>query len=551
MTKKEISSKLGIEALTEYEYDKMNRPVSVKTAVGTETVSYDKARRITEKALGATGERVEFGYDSAGLLTKKEISSKLGIEAITAYEYDKNGNLKKKVNFYGIHSKTETYTYTAFGELKTAEGDSFFAEYCYGADGFRSGKKVNGVSTEYVYDDAGNLTSKTTSGDYGAKSESYVYDAFGKLIKYLENGEEKASYKYNGSGQRVEKTVNGAKTKYYWDGANIKNEGTASAVNATNYFGANGVFARKSGSSVNVLYKNGHGDTVLLTSGNTVVRDYEYDAYGAEKNTLSSDDNPFRYSGEYFDSETGFIYLRNRYYDPSSARFISEDTHWNIDNCIYGDYATNTPDITAIAQSTNIYVYCINNPVRYIDGSGYMVADAVISALSTSPVGQQILTSINNMAAEAGMAVSVFIANNLPEIQRMIDAAGNVIPAIWDWTTGTAMPWLSEKAKQVGEAVSNTFEKAGDWVKEKFNNSTNGDPGGGNDKKPSLNKLSDKEAEKIVKEKGFKDLHEFKKGIAGWKNISKFNVAVDKNTGELYLQSVQKGGAIIETGYYK
>ena len=105
----------------------------------------------------------------------------------------------------------------------------------------------------YVYDDAGNLTGRTTSGDYGAKSESYVYDAFGKLIKYVVNGEEKASYKYNGNGQRVEKTVNGAKTKYYWDGANIKNEGTASAVNVTNYFGANGVFGRKSGSSVNVL----------------------------------------------------------------------------------------------------------------------------------------------------------------------------------------------------------------------------------------------------------------------------------------------------------
>lgn len=41
-------------------------------------------------------ECVEFGYDSAGLLTKKEISSKLGIEAITEYKYDKNSNLKKK-----------------------------------------------------------------------------------------------------------------------------------------------------------------------------------------------------------------------------------------------------------------------------------------------------------------------------------------------------------------------------------------------------------------------------------------------------------------------
>ena len=201
----------------------------------------------------------------------------------------------------------------------------------------------------YVYDDAGNLTSKTTSGDYGARSESYVYDAFGKLIKYLENGEEKASYKYNGNGQRVEKTVNGAKTKYYWDGANIKNEGTASAVNATNYFGANGVFARKSGSVTNVLYKNGHGDTVLLTSGNTVVRDYEYDAYGAEKNALPSDDNPFRYSGEYFDSETGLVYLRNRMCDPETGRFTTEDP---------------------AKSGVNWYVYCEGNPITKIDPWG-------------------------------------------------------------------------------------------------------------------------------------------------------------------------------------
>ena len=35
--------------------------------------------------------------------------------------------------------------------------------------------------------------------------------------------------------------------------------------------------------------------------------------------------NPFRYSGEYFDEETGFYYLRARYYDPSVGRFLTED----------------------------------------------------------------------------------------------------------------------------------------------------------------------------------------------------------------------------------
>lgn len=62
-------------------------------------------------------DKTQYSYNNRNRL----ISSTDGEES-TAYECDKNGNLKKKVDFYGIHSKTETYTYTAFGELKTAEG---------------------------------------------------------------------------------------------------------------------------------------------------------------------------------------------------------------------------------------------------------------------------------------------------------------------------------------------------------------------------------------------------------------------------------------------
>ena len=63
----------------------------------------------------------------------------------------------------------------------------------------------------------------------------------------------------------------------------------------------------------------------------------------------NGDDNPFRYSGEYYDEETGFIYLRARYYDPTIGRFISEDP---------------------IRDGLNWYAYCNNNPVMYVDPSG-------------------------------------------------------------------------------------------------------------------------------------------------------------------------------------
>ena len=131
---------------------------------------------------------------------------------------------------------------------------------------------------------------------------------------------------------------------------------------------------------------------MLLTNGNTVVRDYEYDAYGKEKGGSSADDNPFRYSGEYFDSETGFIYLRNRYYDPSSARFISEDTHWNVENCIYGDSETGnrptTPNIGAIIQSTNLSAYCMGNPIMYVDYEGGFVAIATVASEALLALGK-------------------------------------------------------------------------------------------------------------------------------------------------------------------
>ncbi|WP_424141323.1 RHS repeat-associated core domain-containing protein [Sporosalibacterium faouarense] len=77
--------------------------------------------------------------------------------------------------------------------------------------------------------------------------------------------------------------------------------------------------------------------------------------FGNEINQDFNDTNPFRYSGEYYDKETGTYYLRARYYDPSIGRFISEDSY--------------TGKLTD-PLSLNLYTYCWNNPIRYVDPSG-------------------------------------------------------------------------------------------------------------------------------------------------------------------------------------
>jgi len=131
---------------------------------------------------------------------------------------------------------------------------------------------------------------------------------------------------------------------------------------------------------------------------------YEYDAFGVEKDADEEDINPFRYCGEYFDKETGTYYLRARYYSPVIGRFTAEDPHWNPSNMIYGDNPvrinerqdplgltiyTYAPDINAIRQSTNLYVYCGNNPVMYIDPDGEiaMIATTLIGATAGAVIG--------------------------------------------------------------------------------------------------------------------------------------------------------------------
>ena len=76
---------------------------------------------------------------------------------------------------------------------------------------------------------------------------------------------------------------------------------------------------------------NAHGDVIqrIRDNGDSSPR-YDYDTFGNEL-TLNTDPNPFRYCGEYLDDETGLIYLRARYYDSKTGRFISEDIHW----CFY------------------------------------------------------------------------------------------------------------------------------------------------------------------------------------------------------------------------
>jgi RHS repeat-associated protein len=93
-----------------------------------------------------------------------------------------------------------------------------------------------------------------------------------------------------------------------------------------------------------------------------VKAEYVYDAWGNHVIVKNDDNigsiNPFRYRGYYFDIETGLYYLKARYYDPETGRFINADD--------IGVFDETRNDINGL----NLYAYCANNPVMLHDPTG-------------------------------------------------------------------------------------------------------------------------------------------------------------------------------------
>ena len=82
--------------------------------------------------------------------------------------------------------------------------------------------------------------------------------------------------------------------------------------------------------------------------------------------------NPFRYRGYYYDTETGFYYLQSRYYDPETGRFI------NADNLV----------VTGEPLGANLFAYCGNNPIANIDPTGHSPESVICGlAIATGILG--------------------------------------------------------------------------------------------------------------------------------------------------------------------
>jgi RHS repeat-associated protein len=201
-----------------------------------------------------------------------------------------------------------------------------------------------GVATAYSYDADGNRTGITPSG---GTSTTLSYDQANRLTAYGTT----ATYTYDGDGLRASKTVGASTTAFTWDQSGqlplLLADGGDFYV-----YGENGTPIEKiSGTTVTYLHQDQQGSTRLLTGASgAVTGTYTYDPYGNVTSHTGPASTTLQYDGQYTDAETGFVYLRARYYDPSTGQFLTVDP------------------LALITQAT--YRYAADNPVNIGDPSG-------------------------------------------------------------------------------------------------------------------------------------------------------------------------------------
>ena len=272
-----------------------------------------------------------------------------------SYEYDALNQLVRENNAFS--NRTYTYTYDNAGNILTKKVFPYttmvseqlatapaYSTYTYTYENESWGDQLTAYGgVPFTYDSLGNPINYSNGSSY-----TFTW-AKGRQLTNVTKGSNSFAFTYDAEGRRTSKVSYGNQTVYYvWDGDRLIGEYVPYVSTYIYLYDAEGSvigFKYKdetgyyTGGAFYTYYyeKNLQGDIVGIIdeNGNKFV-EYTYDAWGnmLSRTMLGSnlwslhynlaESNPFLYRGYYYDRETGFYYLRSRYYDPVIGRFLNK-----------------------------------------------------------------------------------------------------------------------------------------------------------------------------------------------------------------------------------
>lgn len=383
--------------------------------------------RVTDWAGGTT----ELTYDDAGQMTG--ITRPNGVN--TQNTYDNEGRL------VGIN-ETRSGAFAAIsltrdgaGNITTAVRDvPLSPEPVLGtvAFSYNDACQVNG----YTYDSMGRLT----AGD----TRTYAWNLASRLTSYTENNNT-VSFTYDGLGMRLFRTAGGTTRNYVWNYAlgipsvSVVRQGDDDVQYYVHLpYGVLLYSIDASDDSRRFYHFDEMGNTLFLTDDTGTITDsYGITPYGLITSRTGTTDNPFTFMGAYGimqEGDSGLYYVRARYYDSETSRFISRDINGNH---------------TSVLE-INPYSFLKNNPLLFTDVKG-INAKVIQEGIHTSIAvdiweGDKIIGSL-----ELSFYPKVWKKSNIPWWKYITHAAGALTNMGWPSIFEVTFKWTPEGVGTAGK----------------------------------------------------------------------------------------------------
>ncbi|MEO8306030.1 MAG: RHS repeat-associated core domain-containing protein [Betaproteobacteria bacterium] len=430
----------GSELVTQYAYDALNRLVRITdSGGGVSTQVWDSTGNLV-RVSRPNGVTTQTTYDlrdrpvaishrnSVGALIAQEtytldaLGNRVRIDrqdgSRVEYRYDALSRVTRELRFDagGNPAAEAVFAYDAVGNLVSAGPPAAPAVYVYNADN----QLVSGGGVTFAYDGAGRRVQESWTPQAGSpKSMQYTWDARDRLSSFRDAGGAATTYAYDAEGIRVSKAGAAGATAFLVDRSNATGfsqlVGRITPAGSDTFVWASQMLRAIEAGTPRYPLFDALGSTRLLTGTSGAVTDtFDFTAYGEPATVSGASSLPHRFAGEETDAESGLSYLRARYYDPRTGRFLSRDAK---------------PGYPGEPMSLNPYLYVAGNPVNRTDPSGndFSIASTLFASAQSLVVrGQEILKTRRALlnAKKATLTTTRLLAGAMA-VEAVVEDLGN------------------------------------------------------------------------------------------------------------------------------
>ena len=335
-----------------YDYDTYGRLNKITTPSGDFTYTRPADSDLVTAMARPNGVNSTWSFEE-----HRNLLSQVANGSVSTYAYT-NDALGRRTNVTrsgSAFSDTNilTYGYNSRSEVISALSNinaNYSFSYNYDPIGNRLNSTLAGTAWNYTSNNLNQYTALTS----GNTTQSPAYDADGNMTfrdgwTQIWNGENrlvemyndtaKLTFSYDYMGRRIEKKVfqqTGGiwapqkSLQYVYDGYKLVEEIDTLPDEKPESQGADLPLVLTDVASDQSYFYTADGNkniSELVDAAGNIAAHYEYDPFGKinTQNGAYAANNPFRFSSEYFDDETGLVYYNYRYYSPELGRWINRD----------------------------------------------------------------------------------------------------------------------------------------------------------------------------------------------------------------------------------